>query len=65
MPALAYLTVTASNPAMTHLSGSLPEEWGSPTAFTQLSLFNIANVSVQGKSSRRGLLHVPTCIASC
>ena len=52
MPALTKLIIAASNPALSHLSGSLPEEWGSPTAFTQLSYFSAAGLSLQGESSR-------------
>ena len=59
MPALAELTLYASDPALSHLSGSLPEEWGSPTAFIQLSTFFIANLSVQGKLSGRSMVHIP------
>ena len=48
MPALADLRLTASNPSLSYLSGSLPQEWGSPTAFTRLSSFYVANLTVQG-----------------
>ena len=63
MPTLAKLIVLASHPGLSQLSGSLPEEWGSPTAFTQLSILSLANLSVQGKPSERGTLHIALSIA--